>query len=303
VDPVTLLPAPEPDIYGRYDYLATPVYHLGEWHGNARDEYGVDWIVESEDGWSGSPARRITLNDRSTEDGAYNGIPYYGARVITLSGKALAASRADMLAAKRRFAAVMPSRAPQRLVVVEADVTLQAYVLPTGENKAKDTGAITFDWSFQCTAADPRKYELFQTVGGTALPSGDAAGGARFPVQFPLRFGDPSSYRGTGNLRLVNNGTYVTFGQVQVTGPTDWFTVTQAETGRTLSMKRTPLTAADTVTFDLATRQVLVNSTVRNDLLDDRGWFAFLPGLNTLQFRGVGGDAASCSASFYGAYI
>lgn len=300
---MTVLPAPEPDFYGRWDHLDTPTYHLGDWHGNAIDEWGVAWIVESEDGWSGSPPRRTSMTDRPQDDGSYGGLAYFSARTISLSGKAICETRAQMLAAKRRFAAVCSTRGPQVLYVAEADMTLQATVLPTGENKAKDTGMITFDWSLQVTAPDPRKYELVETAGGCYLPDPAASGGASFPITAPLIFGNPNAvYRGSGDIRLINNGTYAVPGVLRVTGATTSWTVTHAETGRTLSMD-TPLTAADMVTLDTALRQATVNGTLRNDLLDQRGWFLFGPGPNTLQFRGVGGPTATLSASFLGAYI
>lgn len=297
---MTVMPAIDPQPYGFYDYLATPVYHIGDWHGNAIDAWGVAWVVESEDGWSGAPARRVNLSDRAQDDGVYAGVAYYGARTITLSGKAIADSRPAMLAAKRRFSAVLSGRNPQMLIVEEEDMTLQAAVLSTGENKAKDHGPVVFDWSIQMTAPDPRKYEMTETADGTTMPSANDPGGRTYPRRYPVTYGTGSG--GHGRIRLVHNGTYPVPGTLAVTGPTTSWTVAHVETSRALRMT-TPLTAADTVTLDLALRQATLNGTVRNDLLVERGWFAFQPGMNTLTFRGNGDEGASLSASFYGAYI
>jgi hypothetical protein len=298
---MTVLPALEEGPLGAYDYLASPVYHIGDWHGNAIDAWGVAWVVQSEDGWSGSPSRRVSLSDRAQDDGAYAGASYFGPRVITLSGTADAPSRAAMLAAKRRFSAVLSGQNPEMLIVEEEDLTLQAAVLSTGDNKAKDKGATAFEWSLQLTAPDPRKYELTETVDGTVLPNSADLGGRKYPRIYPLTYGG-TGYRGSGRIRLVNNGNYRVPGILRVAGPTDWHTVTHVESGRSLHLTQ-PLSATDEVVYDLALRQVTLNGTIRNDLLASRGWFVFQPGQNTLLFRGHGDATASLSASFYGAYI
>jgi hypothetical protein len=66
--------------------LELPLYDLDGWTGNATDDYGVDWIITSEEGWSGAVDAQAAIEDRPDGDGADDAPTYEATRVITLTG-------------------------------------------------------------------------------------------------------------------------------------------------------------------------------------------------------------------------
>ncbi|WP_043637311.1 fibronectin type III domain-containing protein, partial [Nonomuraea candida] len=56
-----------------YMPIESPVYRIGSWAGNVRDQYGVDWVVEEAKGWSSTPPVRPRLARLGGVDGAWEG--------------------------------------------------------------------------------------------------------------------------------------------------------------------------------------------------------------------------------------
>ncbi|MEU4229509.1 fibronectin type III domain-containing protein [Nonomuraea sp. NPDC026600] len=138
--------------------LASPVYRLGNWTGNARDVAGVEWIVEEEDGWA-SGAEAITLaRDSDTSDGGFSGPGKYGGRTIALSGVARAPSRMAMLAAQEQIVQALYPHEAGILRVAEAHMTRQARVRLANQVDITDMGGRTFTWGLVLRAPDPRRY-------------------------------------------------------------------------------------------------------------------------------------------------
>ncbi|MGA4995945.1 fibronectin type III domain-containing protein [Nonomuraea bangladeshensis] len=160
--------------------VASPVYRLGGWVGNATDAHGVTWTVEDEDGWSSS-AEAITLGAEADHaDGGFDGAGRYGSRVITLSGTAVAGSRIDMLAAQERLTGVLSASGVGVLRVAEAHLTRQARVRLENTIEVTDRGSLAFDWILTVKAANPRRFarrpvyaevtfEPAQTSGSTTI--------------------------------------------------------------------------------------------------------------------------------------
>ncbi|TMR93289.1 fibronectin type III domain-containing protein [Nonomuraea basaltis] len=160
--------------------VASPVYRLGDWVGNARDAHGVTWTVEEEEGWSSSAAP-ITLGaDSDNADGGFDGPGRYGSRIVTLSGTAVADSRVGMLAAQERLTGVLSASGIGVLRVAEAHLTRQAKVRLEDTVEITDRDSLAFEWSLVVKASNPRRFarrsvyaevtfEPAQTTGATTI--------------------------------------------------------------------------------------------------------------------------------------
>jgi hypothetical protein len=279
--------------------IASPVYTIGAgptaWQGNVTDDWGIDWIVESEDGWSSSPAIRALMEDKTSGDGTWNGPGAYGARVITLGGKALASDRVSMLMAKDRIRACMGPRNFVPIQVDEAHMSRMALIRQSDVLTITDSGAYAFSWSMIMTAPDPRRYATSPTTGTTGLPTVNTMG-RTYNEAFPVLYGGGSS--STGSVAITNYGDFdeapavITFN-----GPIVTPRVAHVPTGRILTFNIT-VAEGDTLVLDLANQTVLLNGTAnrKSSLTPSSAWFMLRPGENELQFRGQAGTSAAGTA-------
>ena len=281
--------------------IDTPTYELDGWAGNATDDYGVDWIVTNESGWSDGAPVRLTTSDREGIDGGISGPVLRGARLITLSGVAMAPSRLAMLAAKDRwhtFAASAPASV-YPLVVAEEHMTRQADVKLAGEPKAADVGSVSFRWELLLRADDPLRYATDLTLLATELPTGPESG-LTFNAVFPLTFGGG----GTGGaLYAINTGNAPVWPVLTINGPVSNPSVQNLASGRTVAFDIS-LAADESLVIDMAARTVLLNGTAnrRNALLASSSWWQIEPGSNEIQFRAAALTAASLQITYRSAW-
>jgi hypothetical protein len=265
--------------------LASPVYSLGSWSGNVTDDYGVDWVVEAEDGWSASPPIRPTMEDRSAGDGSWSGPGWYGARVVTLTGKAIATDRLAMLAAKERIKAAVGPRSLATLQVDEAHLSRIAEVRLSDQLQITDVGAQAFDWSVVLVAPDPRRYSAEATVLTTGLPP--VFTGLTYPRSYPRSYGTTTGV-GTGSADVEQVGDFdQTPAVITFMGPVVDPRATHIQTGRTLAFSIT-LAESETLVVDLGAKTAMLNgfSSRVSTLTQASAWFMLLPGRNEIQFRG-----------------
>ncbi|GAA2411724.1 hypothetical protein GCM10010404_82050 [Nonomuraea africana] len=257
--------------------ISSPVYRLGPWAGNARDEFGVDWVVEDASGWASTPPVRPASTVLGGVDGAWSGAGQYGSRVITLEGVAVAPSQAAMLAAKQRLVGVLHPRDVGVLRVEDALRTRRARVRLVGDVEAVDRGPLAFSWSITLQASDPRRYAVH-------------------PVSASAVVG---SLPGQASLALSLSGTYPQIpARLRLYGPIKDWTITHEESGtvmRAMTGASLPPDPRYSLSFDLATRQVLahvppdvwpVPRPGRSAVAHLPAWFMLLPGLNTLTLSG-----------------
>ncbi len=265
--------------------LAWPVYRLGAWAGNVRDEFGVDWIVEKAEGWQSSPPVRTALALAEAVDGGISGAGRYGPRTIILEGTAVAPTRAAMLAAKQRLVSTLHPGAVGVLRVEAANRTLRAKVRVSDQKTITDRGAKAFTWRLGLLAPDPRRYVIEPVYGTAVIPA--LPGSAVATVELE------------GNYPQVP-------GRMRLYGPIKDFTITHAETGATLRAAAGTELPADpeySVGIDLAARTVTsyvpagVSATPlagRKLLAHLPGWFQLVPGVNTFTLAGaVSGEAGT----------
>lgn len=270
--------------------LATPVYTLGDWQGNVTDDFGVDWVVEVEEGWSSSPPVRPTMEDRTSGDGSWAGPGFYGARIITLAGKAMAPDRVSMLWAKERLKGAAGPRSLTRLRVDEAHLSRVADVRASDQVHIADWADRSFDWSIILAAADPRRYSASPSILPAALPSASTAG-RTYPRAYPLLYGGASG--GTGSAFFTQQGNYdQTPATIVFSGPLISPTVAHVQSGRMLSFDTT-INQGESLAVDLNAGTALLNGTVSRAyaLTSASAWFMLVPGQNELQFRGQAGTS------------
>ncbi|MEU4229508.1 fibronectin type III domain-containing protein, partial [Nonomuraea sp. NPDC026600] len=222
-----------------YMPIETPVYRLGDyWAGNARDSWGVDWVVTGAEGWSSSPPVSPTGADLGGTDGAWAGAGRYGPRLIVLSGVAIAPTRTAMLAAKQRLARVIVPRQQTLLRVIDARMARQARVRLADRIETTDRTAQVFEWRIPLMAADPRRY--------ATAPVRAAAAVAALP--------------GEASMVVTLEGTYRTIpARLRLFGPIMNWTITHEESGTVMRAARGKFVPADTrysYTIDLGARQV-----------------------------------------------
>jgi hypothetical protein len=271
------------------DILATPHYQLGDWWGNVRDTYGVEWVVESEAGWSGGAPPRNDLEDRAGEHGAHDAATLYGPRVIDLAGTALAPDRLTMLDAKDRLAAVLDPRVLGVLEVTEAHLVRHAHVRHASEPKAADVNSRSFRWSLQLVAPDPLRYARAGTTVATLEP--DLPGGLIPPITPPVMLAQVSA----GGLASVTNaGNHDSLPLLTITGPVTDPTVENITTGERARLQLT-VAAGDTLELDSRNRSVLLNGTAnrRGALLAGSAFPRIIPGVNAIRFSGSAGAGGS----------
>ncbi|TMR22061.1 hypothetical protein ETD86_12905 [Nonomuraea turkmeniaca] len=257
--------------------LASPVYRLGDWAGNALDATGVEWVVEEEDGWA-TGAEAITLaRDSDTSDGGFSGPGKYGGRTIALSGVARAPSRMAMLAAQERLVQALYPHETGVLRVAEAHITRQANVRLANQMEITDTGGRTFEWGLILRAPDPRRY-------------------ASRPVHVEVEFA-PAQTSGSATVTLAGDYPGIP-AKLRLIGPVANPVIRLDPLGLEIKAKpgTTLLDERYALTIDLATREVwaIVPPEVwpeprlaRSVLARFPARFALQPGPNTITLSGA----------------
>jgi hypothetical protein len=271
--------------------IASPVYTLGSWAGNVTDDQGTEWVVEVEDGWSSSPPVRPTLEEKTASDGAWGGPGFYAARVVNLAGRARAADRLGMLAAKDRLKAAIGPRATATLTVAEAHLTRYASVRLSEQIDIKDQTEQIFAWSLTVVAADPRRYGVDTMTGAASLPVG-LADGRTYSKTYSYAYGVVAPTY-VGSVWLDNIGDYdQTPAMITFTGPVISPRVEHVQTGRFLQFDTT-VQWGETLIVDLRQQTALLGGETNRAYTITAGstWFFLVPGVNELLYRGTIGSA------------
>ncbi|GAA4209423.1 hypothetical protein GCM10022252_75950 [Streptosporangium oxazolinicum] len=257
--------------------ISSPVYRVGSWAANVRDDFGVDWIVEDAEGWTGTPPVRPTSANLGGTDGVHAGAGLYGARVVRLKGTAVAPSRMAMLAAKQRILGAVHPRRRLLLQVADALMIRQARVRLVDRVEITDETDRGFTWTVVLRAKDPRRYATVATTATAVI----------------------DSLPGEASTTLTLSGTYATIpARIRLFGPIRDFTLTHEESGTVMrAMPGTTLPADPgySLSLDLATRQVWAHVPPqvwpqprpgRGALAHLPAWFHLLRGVNTLTLAG-----------------
>lgn len=272
----------------------TPTYALDGWTGNATDGDGVDWIITAELGWSSGPPVRLTAADRAGADGAVSGPVLRGARLITLTGTAVAPSRHRMLLAKDRLNAVAAGAGPYWLTVAEEHLTRAVLVKQFAETKIADAASYVFSFELSLRADDPLRYAADALTAAATLTA-PATGGLRFPLRFPLAFtgSTPASL-----VTVDNPGTAPTAPVLRMTGPVSSPVVLNLTTGEYTAVA-VDLGASDVLVVDNGARTVSVNGAPRRSALRaGSSWWAISPGVVQIAYSAAATTASELTVTY-----
>lgn len=267
--------------------LAYPLYDLDGWQGNVSDDFGVDWIITAEDGWSSAPDAQVTLGARPSGDGADDAPTYEAARLITLTGTAIAPNWYEQNRAKERLNPVAyRDRGLYTLTVTENHLTRMALVRRTGTQKVTDVPGNAFDFSLSLVAPDPRKWSVDETTGSVNMPNIVVPVGRTYPRSYPLRY--PAGGQTSPTVIASNIGNRDSTAVVSFTGGVNQPGVVNAETGATVQFDIS-LSATDYLEVDLGNQTALLNGTAsrRSSLMSGSTWFALPPGDTRLRMIGA----------------
>lgn len=176
------------------------------------DTAGVDWALQSLEGWD-SPDVRSEYTEREADHGAWASPVYYGARPITLAGIVTAPDRTTLEDALERLRSAA-SLGDTTLVVYELTTPKQATVRRSGKPLVAYTTDRIATYSVMVTAADPRRYDVTLQTGTAYLPS--TSGGVTLPAALPWTL---SSTTVSGEIDAVNSGTFESRPVLTIAGP------------------------------------------------------------------------------------
>lgn len=247
------------------------------------DDNGVEWILESLNGWHDAPPSTGSVEQRAADHGGWPGIAYYAPRVVEVVGSILAADWATCGAAVDQMMGSIPLDTPDWLVVDEGYRELQALVRQEGD-PIVDRRERWARFSISLVAPDPRRYGD-ETSSVTGLPI--TTGGLTLPINLPVTIGATTI---SGLLTLENAGNMATRPVMAVTGPCPPFTVTQVSTGRRLTAQEA-VAAGRTLYLDFDRRMALLDGTALRVVTGT--WFDLEPGTNEIQFSSATYDAAA----------
>lgn len=266
--------------------LGYPLYDIDGWQGNVSDDFGVDWIITGEDGWSSPPDAQVTLGDRPSGDGADDAPTYESPRTITLSGTAIAPNWLEQNRAKDRLnSAAYTSRNLYTLTVAENHVTRMAQVRRSGSQKISDRAGNAFDFQLSFIAPDPRKWSVNETTAGVDMPGRAIPSGRSYPRTYPIVY--PAGGQTSPTVIVTNLGNRDSSGVVTFSGGIDQPGVVNASTGAIVKFDLS-LGATDTLEVDLGNQTVMLNGTAsrRSSLMAGSSWFALPPGDTRLLMTG-----------------
>lgn len=235
------------------------------------------------DGWSGSPASTLTVDQRSGASGGWaSPNPVMRSRTYGLSG---IVTHCD------------PERVSAALDILNDAVALDAVKMTVGEGDRRrwsmvqrqdeilvdDSDPQCAKWSVQLVAADPFKYDDPFVV-STAVPS--TTGGLAIPTDVPFAI---TSTVATGSCSALNPGNATGPVRMRIDGPITGPVITHIGSGLALVFAASlTIAAGEWLDIDMQRRTVLANGTAsRNGWVTSRGWSGFEKGPNTWSLAAV----------------
>jgi hypothetical protein len=253
---------------------------LGTLRLGATDTAGVNWFLQSLEGWD-SPEVRAELQDREADHGSWASPVYLGSRPVTLAGTVEAPDRAALDAALDQLYAAA-SLTDTTLTVWES-TPKQATVRRSGKVLAQHVTDRTATWSVLVTAADPRRYSTTLQTGTTGLPT--TSGGLTFPVTFPVTF---SAVTISGQINAINAGSMDTRPIITIAGPVVAPSVSALYPDGTLRqlIYSLDLASGDVLVIDTDAHTVILNGGVsRRRFMTVSGGWPTIPASSSVNYQ------------------
>ncbi|QYC54938.1 minor tail protein [Arthrobacter phage Popper] len=246
---------------------------------------GTAWTVNPDgfDGWEGSPAPTLKLDQRARAHGATESESYLTPRTMSVKGIVKTPTPALLSYAQDRLNAAC-SLDPFLLTVYEQE-RLRSAVARRQDIvmfKARRGRGDTADFSIQFVAKDPLKYgDLISAP--TVLPF--SSGGLVRPSTWPRTW---TGVSGTGVVRINNPGNTQAPVWLRIDGPVPagGWTVTHVGKQRSVAFASSlELAAGEFITVDMDRREILAQGqAARAGYITSRGWFSLDPGDNDIAF-------------------
>jgi hypothetical protein len=255
----------------------------------AVDEFGVDWGLESLDGWAGGMGSTADTVQKPRQSGAWRGDGFALPRSVAMEGGVYAPSADLLSSAFDRLNAVLPIGSDAVLRVTEAGRTRWTRVRRGGSVVTDWTMPTMGRWSLRMDSTDWRKFGA-DVSGSTALPS--TTGGLTVPFTVPFTI---NAVTVTGQVSLTNPGNEPGPVVLRIDGPCQGPVITHVSSGAQLVFSSSlVLGAGEFLLIDMERRSVLANGQAsRSGYITSRGWSQFDPGVNTYSFTAAVYDAAS----------
>ncbi|GAA2346986.1 phage distal tail protein [Dactylosporangium salmoneum] len=263
------------------------------WKAPGLDDYGCEWILETFEGWSGTPDLRVGGQDRPLDHGQFDQPSYLGSRVVTMQGTTICPTQTAALLASDIVSSICsdPSQLYLLQVAEPSGIVRRANVRLNTPTKVSDLIDGTIRWQIQVKAPDPRRYDDNETVIVLTPPTG-ASGGITVPFTVPFTIS--TTGLGSSTATAVNNGTFATRPVVTLAGPLVDPQIAHLGVGRSLSLTIT-LAAGDVLVVDFDKRTVTLNGSASrsNTLTDTAAWWELAPGGNDLMLTAGGGSGTA----------
>jgi hypothetical protein len=244
-------------------------------------------------GWDDAPQVRSGIEDRSQQDGGWDGSGFYSSRVITLDGVVDAASHAGAQATADQLLALSP-RTVHEFVVDKGALGVRSAMVRVTVGAVLDwLNGETFTYTLQLTAPDPLKYG--PAWFDSAPLSGAVAGtGLTYPLTYPLDYGVPAGVT-PGALSIPNAGTASYHPRIRIDGPVPNPVVRVAETGDWIRYGGT-VPAGQHIDIDCAKRRVTIGDnpvSMRHLVTFSGRWCAIPTGGASLSWSADAADPAA----------
>lgn len=267
--------------------------------GGTRDAFGVDWGLDSLNGWFDGWEGSGSTEQKSQADGVWISPQYAGARVVHIAGDIDAPSWDAATQAWDRFLAGLPFRSLAPMTVTTGDgavpeqmAMIRQHEKPLLPSEKRFKGRAEF--SLSVIAPDPRKYATTPTTANLVLPF--SSGGLSFPITFPISF--PVSTT-VSQATLTNAGSVTTYPTLTITGPCPPARIMNLTTSEVIRVVDA-VPAGQSLVIDVLNGTATVGGQARRVL---GSWWGLQPGPNEVAFVADSYDAgAALNVSFRSAW-
>lgn len=269
----------------------------------ATDANGVTWILQKVDGWDSPPTAVGQVIQRSADHGGYATSQYLGPRLITLTVMASAPTQALRDQARAQLQQAVPI-SDLGTFTYDEPVPKLAYVRRNASAGVTETYPTLCDviFTIPLVAPDPRKYSPDVITASSLTPQAPASPltlpfSSGFPVTFP-----PQVVAGSEGIIAVNAGTFETRPVIVVTGPITSPSIVNGTTGQAVTFSGLVLSAAQTLTLDMDSRQAFVGG-VFTAADPSSSWFVLEAGVTLVSLQGSGASGSNIQMSWSSAWL
>lgn len=222
-------------------------------------------------GWLDGPGTRRDVTPRLAVDGDFYEPAVKSARLITITGTAVAATPQDLTAMRDKLMSQCPDGEYTELAVFGFNSWRRAEVGFEGTPSWVILSDTVASFKVDLYAPDPRVYGDWQRF---TLSMGGNSGALNFPLSFPMSFSRPASERGSA---VTNNGNTRAYPSFRVTGDfTQGFSISDNRDG--LVKYAGVVTNQAPVIIDMAKGTATQNGVDKSTLITVRDWFSVKPG-------------------------